>query len=203
MGEARIKETLADETDQLGHLIIEQGVDGVIGGFPCQDISVAGKKRGIQRNAAGEATTRSGLFWEMVKTVCMVRPKYWLMENVAAIFSDGLGDVLGAVATIGYNAEWDCVGAGTVGAPHHRARAYILAHTNSDRRKRHFPIKISRQPEYEAWANVRCIEDIAGMPNIPEPLIRGSGNGVANRLHGIGNGNPPAVIRELTKNIKL
>lgn len=138
----------------------------------------------------------------MVDTVRMVRPDYWLMENVAALFVRGMGVVLGAVASLGYNAEWDCVGAGTVGAPHHRARAYILAHNNSVRTQRLFPIEIHRQPEFEDWEGVRCIEDFKGLPNFPEPLIRRKTNGAGNRLHAIGNGNPPCIIRELTRNLK-
>jgi hypothetical protein len=121
-----IKETLADETDKLVHKISEHGIDGIIGGFPCQDISVNGKKSGIGRNAAGDATTRSGLFWEMVRTVCMVRPKYWLMENVAELLNGHLGIVLEAVAGCGYDAEWDCISASSIGAPHHRGRNTYL-----------------------------------------------------------------------------
>jgi DNA (cytosine-5)-methyltransferase 1 len=201
MGKKSIEETLSDETDKLVREVIA-GCAGIIGGWPCQDISIAGKQKGIQRNAAGEATTRSGLVWEMVRIVCMVRPKFWLMENVAEIFTRELGVVLGAVAECGYDAEWDCVGAGTVGAPHHRARAYILAYADSNGWERHFPIKIRRQHEFAAWENIRTVEDIKRMPNHIEPLIRGAGNGVAKRLHGIGNANPPCVIRELTKNLK-
>ena len=200
MGKKNTKETLADETDKLVREIAK-GCDGVIGGWPCQDISVAGKQKGIQRNAAGEAATRSGLVWEMVRIICLVRPRFWFMENVAALFTRELGTVLGAVAECGYDSEWDCVGAGTVGAPHHRARAYILAYANSNGWERQFPIQIQRQPEFACWENVRSIEDIGRMPNYIEPLVRGAGNGVAKRLHGIGNCNPPCVIRELTKGL--
>lgn len=201
MGKKNTEETLADETDKLVREVFE-GCDGIIGGWPCQDISIAGKQKGIQRDSAGEATTRSGLIWEMVRIVCLVRPRKWLMENVAAIFHRELGTVLGAVASCGYDAEWDCVGAGTVGAPHHRARAYILAYTDSNGWERQFPSTIFRQPEFETWENIRSVEDIKGMPNIPKPLVRRNINGVAKRLHGIGNANPPCVIRELTKGLK-
>jgi len=201
MGKKNTQETLPDETDKLVREIAK-GCDGIIGGWPCQDISIAGKQKGIQRNAAGEATTRSGLVWEMVRIVCLVRPRFWLMENVAAIFNRELGVVLGAVASCGYDAEWDCVGAGTVGAPHHRARAYILAYPYSNGWQRHFPNKIQRQPEFARWQNIRAVEDIARMSDIPQPIIRRVVNGLAKRLHGIGNCNPPCVIRELTKGLK-
>jgi len=199
---------VAIDTDIQGYSeaerLLREGVDCITSGFPCQDISVAGKKAGIQFDkSTGKASTRSGLFGEVLRTIRMVRPSRWVMENVAAIFNRELGTVLGGVASCGYDAEWDCVGAGTVGAPHHRARAYILAYPHGNGRKRHFPKSIQRQPEFSRWENVRSIKDIAAMPDIPEPLIRGSGNGVAKRLHGIGNGNPPCVIRELMKELIL
>lgn len=95
------KETLADETYKLVNSILKSGVDGIIGGFPCQDISVSGKKRGILRDASGNAETRSGLFWAMVDTVCLVRPRYWLMENVAELLNKHMG---------GYSENWPASG---------------------------------------------------------------------------------------------
>jgi hypothetical protein len=100
MGKKHIEETLSDETDKLVREILA-GCDGVIGGFPCQDISIAGNRKGIQRDSAGEATTRSGLFWEMVRIVCLVRPRFWLMENVAELLNRHLGGVLSAVPPAG------------------------------------------------------------------------------------------------------
>lgn len=201
MGKKNTEEALADETDKLLCEVIK-GCDGIIAGWPCQDISIAGKQKGIQRDASGEATTRSGLVWEVVRIIRLVRPRFVFLENVAALFVRELGTVLGALASSGYDAEWDCVGAGTVGAPHHRARAYILAYDGGNGWERKFPIEIQRQPEYEAWQNVRCVEDIKGMRDMPQPLIRRTSAGVAQRLHGIGNANPPCVIRELTKGLK-
>lgn len=201
MGTKNIKEALADETDILGHLLVEQGVDGIIGGFPCQDISIAGKRKGIQRDTAGAASTRSGLFWEMVKTVCMVRPRYWLMENVAELLNGHMGGVLEAVATCGYDAEWDCVAASTVGAPHHRGRIYILAYNGSNGGERRLPKQIQRKPEFLWCQNVRRVEDLPDRPDLyPSKLCR-SDVRTSKRLHGIGNGNPPCVIRELTKGL--
>jgi DNA (cytosine-5)-methyltransferase 1 len=196
------KETLADETDQLVNRILEQKIDGIIGGWPCQDISRAGQRKGIQRNAAGTATTRSGLIWEMVNTVCLVRPTQWLMENVAALFDFELGNVLKAVASIGYDAEWDCVSAGTVGAPHYRPRAYILANDGCNGGKGYFPRTVQRQPEFQSFENVRSIEEVVGVSGVSEPLLRRGNVRLAERLHAIGNGNPPCVIRELTKGLK-
>ena len=96
----------------------EGEADVVVGGFPCQDISYAGKRAGL----TGE---RSGLFWEMVRAIRVVRPKYALMENVAALLGGGMGVVVGTMAADGYDAEWDCISASDVGAPHGRPRVWI------------------------------------------------------------------------------
>lgn len=172
------------------------------GGWPCQDISIAGKQKGIQRDSAGEATTRSGLIWTMVNIICLVRPRFVLLENVAAIFTRELGTVLGAMAECGYNTEWDCVGAGTVGAPHHRARAYILAHDGGSGGQKLFPKEIQRQPEFSWCQDVRRPEDLPRRSDLYPSKLCGGGVRVRERLHGIGNCNPPCIIRELTRGLK-
>lgn len=115
--------------------------DIVCGGFPCQDVSNAGKRAGL----SGE---RSGLYRELVRTIRMVQPKYAIVENVAALLGDGMGTVLGDLAESGYNLEWDCVPAKAIGAPHERDRVWIVAHSNSERRGkarrlRHRQVKVS------------------------------------------------------------
>lgn len=202
MGKKTPETTLADETDQLVHRITECGVDAIVGGFPCQDVSFAGLGEGIQGTATLEALTRSGLFWEMARTYLLVRPKLWLVENVAAIFYRGLGVVLGAMARCGCDAEWDCVGAGTVGAPHHRARAYVFAYPSGQRGERIFPHSIQRQPEFSWCKDIRSVADLRDRPPISEPMLGGINNGNRARLHGVGNCNPPCVIREITRGVR-
>lgn len=99
--------------------------DVVVGGFPCQDISDAGLRAGL----SGE---RSGLWSEMVRAYRVVRPKYGIVENVAALLGRGMGTVLGDLAEIGYDAEWHCIPAGHIGAPHERDRVWIVAHAASE-----------------------------------------------------------------------
>lgn len=96
-------------------------VQVVTGGFPCQDISSAGKGAGI----TGE---RSGLWREMARIIGEVGPSYVLVENSPMLTSRGLGVVLGDLASMGYNAEWGVLGAHHAGAPHKRDRIWILAH---------------------------------------------------------------------------
>ena len=96
-------------------------VDIVIGGFPCQDLSQAGKRRGL----GGE---RSGLWFEFARVVREVVPRFVVVENVPGIFVSGLGRVLGDLAASGYDAEWFCLSANSQGAPHIRDRAFIIAH---------------------------------------------------------------------------
>lgn len=96
-------------------------VDLVAGGFPCQDISNAGRRVGI----GGE---RSGLWTEFARIVRLLRPRYVLVENVPALTIRGLDVVLGDLAAIGYDAEWDCIPAAALGAPHLRWRLFIVAY---------------------------------------------------------------------------
>lgn len=98
-------------------------VDVVSGGFPCQDISAAGKRAGID----GE---RSGLWSEMARIIGEVRPRYVFVENSPILTSRGLGRILGDLATLGFDAEWGVLGASDVGAPHKRERIWIVANAN-------------------------------------------------------------------------
>ena len=100
-------------------------VDVVTGGFPCQDISFAGA-------GAGLGGARSGLWFEMLRVIAETRPRYVIAENVSALRSRGLDVVLGGLASVGYDAEWHCIPAAAVGAPHRRDRVWIIAHRNAN-----------------------------------------------------------------------
>jgi DNA (cytosine-5)-methyltransferase 1 len=95
-------------------------VDVVSGGFPCQDISAAGKGAGID----GE---RSGMWREMARIIHEVRPRYAFVENSPMLTSRGLGAVLGDLASMGFDARWGVLGAADVGANHQRDRIWIVA----------------------------------------------------------------------------
>lgn len=100
--------------------------DVVCGGFPCQDISIAGKQAGIKEG------TRSGLYHQLMRVVRVVRPRYVVLENVAAITSNGMGVVLGELAAAGFDAEWACIPAADLGACHKRDRWWLVAYANDD-----------------------------------------------------------------------
>ena len=104
--------------------------DIITGGFPCQDISVAGLQKGITEE------TRSGLFFELMRVIRMVRPQYVVLENVAAILNRGLDIVLRELHESGYNAEWSVISASSLGACHQRARWWLVAYPNSKRSQR-------------------------------------------------------------------
>jgi DNA (cytosine-5)-methyltransferase 1 len=197
MGKKNTTKTLADETSQLVHHIIEQSVDGIIAGWPCQDLSIA-----AGAGAKGLGGERSGLWKELFRTICLVRPKFTLLENVAALLNRGMGDVLGNMAEVGIDAQWNCIRAKAVGLPHDRERLYIIAYPMRQRLQRHFPKEIQGQSEFSWWQNYRSVADLPERSDIyPSQLCRG-GNGFAKRLHGIGNGNPAAVIREITRGLQ-
>jgi DNA (cytosine-5)-methyltransferase 1 len=101
--------------------------DVITAGFPCQDISSAGNRT----ERAELAGARSGLFWEVIRAIRLVRPRFVILENVAILLARGMGTVLGALATRGYDAQWDCVPAAAIGAPCIRDRVFIVANSDS------------------------------------------------------------------------
>ena len=102
---------------------IGERVDVIAGGFPCQDISSAGKKQGITGD-------RSSLFSEIIRLVREIRPSYVIMENSAELLNRGAPDVFGQLAESGYDCEWLCIPASALGAPHGRDRIWIVAYAN-------------------------------------------------------------------------
>ncbi len=113
-------------------------VDVISGGFPCQDISAAGKGAGID----GE---RSGLWSEFARIIGEVGPRFVFVENSPNLVTRGLGRVLGDLASLGYDAEWCVLGADDLGAPHLRKRIWILAHF-ADADRESIGVEQGRQP---------------------------------------------------------
>ncbi|QRY69156.1 DNA cytosine methyltransferase [Ensifer sp. PDNC004] len=110
-------------------------VDVICGGFPCQDISMAGKGAGLDG-------ARSGLWSEIVRLIRELRPRFVIVENVAALLGRGLDRVLGDLAALGLDAEWHCIPAAALGARHRRDRIWIVAYPHASewrkiRRARH------------------------------------------------------------------
>jgi len=108
-------------------------VDVVCGGFPCQDLSVAGKKAGFD----GE---RSSLYREMLRVISECLPRYAIFENVTGLLTGESGrwfaQFLYDLAEIGYDAEWHCIRACTAGLPQKRDRVWVIANTNGERLQR-------------------------------------------------------------------
>lgn len=136
-------------------------VDVICGGFPCQDISQAGTKAGIEGK-------NSGLWREFARLIGEVRPRYVIVENVAALLIRGLDRVLGDLASLGYDAEWHCIPASAVGAPHRRDRIWIVAYPNTGGQHQHIPVGESFGSGLEAETK-RSSKDVA---NAERPCIR-------------------------------
>jgi len=169
----------------------------ICGGFPCQDLSVAGKGAGLDGK-------RSGLYREVIRLARDLRPKFVILENVAALLDRGLGVVLGDLAEIGYDAEWHCIPASYVGAWHRRDRVWLVAYPNSfSRQQRLTSQPIFRQSDLHEQFT-RSFERWPGRPNLPTPKLCGRHDGVANvveRLHGLGNGLYPRIAERLGRAI--
>jgi DNA (cytosine-5)-methyltransferase 1 len=160
-------------------------VDVVSAGFPCQDISPAG-------NGAGIHGERSGLVREAFRIVREVEPGYVCLENSSALTTRGLDFVLGELAALGFDAEWDVFRASDVGFTHERARMWILAA---------HPERCERGAEQHDGARGRMgrqLEPFAWDRHWLDVLtrVRGTGNGLAHRLDrtdAIRNGQVPRV----------
>jgi DNA (cytosine-5)-methyltransferase 1 len=122
--------------------------DVLAGGFPCQDLSRAGKKAGL-------AGARSGLWFEFHRIICELRPRYIVVENVADLLVRGIDRVLGDLAEVGYDAEWSTLSACAFGAPHTRERLFIIAYRHEIGRR---GFGFSTQQEYAIRAGLNAWE---------------------------------------------
>ena len=156
-------------------------VDVVSGGFPCQDISAAGKGAGIE----GE---RSGMWSHMARIIREVEPGNVFVENSPLLVGRGLTRVLGDLASLGYDARWGIVGACDVGAPHKRERIWIVADSN----------KSERIKEQQSFSAFPYGVDVTGAPRAwkVEPRVDRVADGVplwVDRINRLGNAQVPAV----------
>ncbi len=177
--------------DVTTRLLVAGEADVIVGGFPCQDISIAG-------GSAGLAGARSGLWRELVRAIRLVRPLYAIVENVAALLDRGMGRVLGDLAEIGHDAEWHCVPACSVGAPHRRDRVWIISQPNGSRRKGFKPYAGSlerqvaalsehRDPFADAWRALdNGVSDLRERDGLSVGLER-------SRIHALGNAVVPQI----------
>ena len=166
-------------------------VDVVSGGFPCQDISAAGKGAGID----GE---RSGMWKEMARVVCEVRPEWVFVENSPMLTIRGLGTVLRDLAEIGFDAAWTVLSAADVGAPHLRERIWIVAHSCEIGRSSPEAIKeLGRiRPSIGSVATEWWTREPGETPREAERGLGGVADGLAARVDEIkaaGNGQVPLV----------
>ena len=179
-----------------------KNIDLIRGGFPCQDISIAGYGAGIE----GE---RSGLWSEMLRVISEIRPKFALIENVSAITFRGGTRVITDLAKIGYDTEWQTISAAYVGALHRRNRMWFVSYPSNSRSKYSKygkskenikQAELVRQCEGSIFGNKREFrEEICSTE-----FIRKS-NGIPNRMDrikGLGNAIVPQVAEIIMSNIK-
>jgi len=154
-------------------------VELVTAGFPCQDISRAGR-------GAGLSGKRSGLFWQVLRTVRMVGRPRLLLENVAALLDNGMGTVLGALAEVGYDAQWNCIRACDAGLPHRRERVWITANANGV-----WELQPGWGIEDQRRRSICGIQET--LRTLPNSERGGSNNGIRRRMDGLGNAVVPQI----------
>jgi DNA (cytosine-5)-methyltransferase 1 len=166
----------------------EWNVDVIAGGFPCQPISHAGKQRG--------SNDARWLWPEFARVIGILRPHYVILENVPALLNRGFDAVLGDLAALGFDAEWSCISACAMGAPHMRKRLFVMAYPMRERKSC-------------SSVNSKCREALSresnnfGMPSIseaiwgnPDPEILRMADGISKEVDGIrvaGNAVVPQV----------
>ena len=158
-------------------------VDVISGGFPCQDISAAGKGAGID----GE---RSGMWKEMARVICEVRPKFVFVENSPMLTHRGLDRVLADLANMGFDAEWGVLGASDIGAKHHRKRIWIVA-----RQRKVLPYSNDRIKRWEQQQESHA-ETGSNMANTDHGNWWGQRWGFGSQAHGKGKWDLCAVFNQ-------
>jgi len=168
----------------------------ITGGFPCQDISNAGKRKGIQGS-------RSGLWFEMWRIIRDLRPRWVIAENVGAITFRGLAVVLNSLAQIGYDAEWTDIRASDMGAPHRRERIWIVAYPYSKNIQRRFKQSRSYREQIRTMALPKTWQTNESILS-PSALCRTS-DGIPHRVERtkcLGNSIVPQIAELLFNQIK-
>jgi len=178
-------------------------VDAISAGFPCQDI---GKGLAVHGTRLGTEGERSGLYRHVIRLAGALRPRIIILENVSNLLSGPreqpgawFGAVLGDLASIGYDAEWDCRSSAGVGRPHGRDRIWIIAYPVGERDQR--LVQSIGACEAGSWRESGAPDLFANDPFLPghswpEPLIRGMDAGFpawAHRIAGLGNAVDPAI----------
>lgn len=177
-------------------------VEIITAGFPCPDISFAGKNSGID----GE---RTGLWRPAFALIRDIRPRYVILENVAALLDRGLGVILGELARMGYDAEWRVLPACRFGAAHCRERVWIVADADRQGRTRLGSLPDSRTAGPWRWDREKDLCAVAAGPFDrrnrwwPQPLIRRD-DGLSNRVdrhHALGNSIVPQIAEWIGRRI--
>lgn len=196
------------ETDFTIH---RGGIDILTGGFPCQDASIAKQDGKGQQGLRG---TRTGLFWQMLRAIEEIRPRYIVSENVANFLKVNRGSdirtALTELARLGYNAEWRICRASEVGAPHHRARLYLVAYPDSLRLQagKTFFSYVSEKASAKPWraigATVQIIRGGTWQSEPPALCVDDgvSGKLVRQQLHGYGNAIVPQIAHRIFRAIE-
>jgi len=169
-------------------------VDVIVGGFPCQDISVAGRGVGID----GE---RSGLWGQFSRLIRELRPRYVVVENTPGLLSRGIGRVLGDLAAIGYDSEWDCVPAAALGAKHKRDRVWIIAYPGGARlqKRRVLTSLPGKERRYGDRQNAAVDAWWAVEPNVVR-VVHGI-PGRVDRIRSLGNSVVPQIAEWIARRI--
>lgn len=186
-------------------------IDVLTGGFPCQDASIAKQDGKGQQGLQG---SRTGLFYEMCRAIAEIRPQYIVAENVANILKTNqgrdFGSILTELARMGYNAEWRVCRASEVGAPHHRARVYLVAYTDSVvlQRDKSFYTYVQEKVKPFTWENNgTSVQIVRGgaWNSEPPPVCVDYGipaRLVRKQLHGYGNAIVPQIALAIFKAIQ-
>jgi DNA (cytosine-5)-methyltransferase 1 len=166
----------------------------ISGGFPCQDLSVAGS-----RNHTGLEGSRSGLWVEMFRIIDETRPSYVVIENSPELLKKGFEKILYSLSEIGYDAEWQCLSGTTFGIQQRRERVYCIAYADHLRLQGQCSQKVFRQP-IPPKQSVRVAPGWVKRSDIPEPRGYRSTHDLPNlvdRIKAGGNAVMPVIARYL------
>lgn len=175
----------------LYDLILSRKVDILTGGFPCQDISNSGSKKGLE----GE---RSGYWFEYLRLISEIKPKGIIIENVSALRTRGLETVLQGLNQVGYDAEWHCIPASATGAPHERDRLFIIAYSTRFGFKKPWRCLQSISSKTLEYREASGIVDAFQRKSLP--YVCGRHDGISkpmDRLKQLGNSVCPVIVEQL------